>query len=68
MSTDDRYRSRRFHLVAVSCAVYTALLVGGYIDQSAYVSLQVMTLGAYIAGNGVQKFTDAKYNVSPNSK
>ncbi len=52
---------RRFYLVLGCALLYTLLLVGGYLDSGAYVALQTLTVGAYIAGNGVQKFTDAKY-------
>lgn len=52
---------RRFCLV-VSCAlVYTALLVGGYLDSGAYVALQTLTVGAYLAANGAQKYVESKY-------
>ena len=53
---------RRFYLVVGCALTYTALLVGGYLDGGAYVALQTLTVGAYIAGNGMQKFTDAKYS------
>ncbi len=52
---------RRFYLVLGCSLMYTLLLVGGYLDSGAYVALQTLTVGAYIAGNGLQKFTDAKY-------
>ena len=52
---------RRFYLVLGCALTYTLLLVGGYLDSGAYVALQTLTIGAYIAGNGAQKFTDAKY-------
>lgn len=52
---------RRFYLV-IGCAItYTLLLATGLLDSGAYVALQTLTVGTYIAGNGVQKFTDAKY-------
>ena len=55
------YGGRRFLLV-VSCAlVHTALLVGGYLDSGAYVALQTLTVGAYIAGNVAQKNSENKY-------
>ena len=61
---------RRFYLV-VGCAItYTLLLVLNYLDSGAYVALQTLTIGAYIAGNGAQKYTEAKYgslNPSPPS-
>ena len=52
---------RRFYLVFGCALTYTLLLVGGYLDSGAYVALQTLTVGAYIAGNCTQKFTDAKY-------
>lgn len=61
MNEESRYRSRRFILVVGSCAVYTALLIGGYVDAAIYRDLQIWTVSAYIAGNGFQKFTDARY-------
>jgi hypothetical protein len=48
-------RNRRFKLVVGCCAVYTALLAGGYLDSGAYVALQMMTVGAYLGSNGHQK-------------
>ena len=52
---------RRFYLVLICAVTYTLLLIAGYLDAGAYVALQTLTVGAYIAGNGAQKFTDAKY-------
>ena len=52
---------RRFYLVLGCALTYTLLLVGGYLDSGAYVALQTLTVGAYIAGNGAQKYTDARY-------
>ena len=52
---------RRFYLV-VGCAItYTLLLIFDQLDSGAYVALQTITVGAYLAANGAQKFTDAKY-------
>ena len=54
---------RRFYLV-VGCAItYTGLLVAGLLDSGAYVALQTLTVGAYIAGNGWQKHSECKFNV-----
>lgn len=64
MNEESRYRSRRFLLVLGSCIVYTAILVGGYIDAAVYRDLQLWTVSAYIAGNGFQKFTDKRYGNS----
>ncbi len=52
---------RRFLLVVGCCLVYTALLVWGYLDQGGYVALQTLTVGAYIAGNGAQKYAESRY-------
>jgi len=41
--------------------ISTALLVNAYITESAYVTLQLATVGVYIAGNVVQKYTDKRY-------
>lgn len=57
----DRIGGRRFFLVWTSCLGYTALLVGAYIDMNVYFNLQVMTVGAYIAGNGLQKYAEMKH-------
>ena len=61
MTQESRYRSRRFLIVVTSCMLYTALLLGGYIDMTTYRDLQIWTVAAYIAGNGFQKFTDKRY-------
>lgn len=52
---------RRFMLVVVCGLTYTALLVNGYLDSGAYVALQAMTVGAYLAANTTQKYTESKY-------
>ncbi len=52
---------RRFCLVIGCALTYTALLIGGYLDSGAYVALQTLTVGAYLAANGAQKHTEAKY-------
>jgi len=59
------YGGRRFFLVLFFGLVYTALLVGGYLDSGAYVALQTLTIGAYIAGNGAQKYAEMKYGHDP---
>ena len=58
---NGKYGGRRFKLVVACCLNYTFLLVWGYIDPGSYVALQVMTVGAYIAGNGAQKYTETRY-------
>ena len=52
---------RRFYLVVLCAVTYTLLLITGYLDSGAYVALQTLTVGAYIAGNGAQKYTEARY-------
>lgn len=52
---------RRFCLTAVCCLLYTALLVFGQVGQETYMTLQLATVGAYIAGNGAQKWAEKKY-------
>ena len=52
---------RRFCLVVGCALVYTALLIGGFLDSGAFVALQIATVAAYIAGNGAQKFVETKY-------
>ena len=59
-----RAGGRRFILALLSCLLYTALLVGGYIDQHVYFELQAGTVLLYIAGNGHQKWTEARYGNS----
>lgn len=57
----SKYGGRRFALVVGCGLVYTALLVGGYLDSGAYVALQIATVAAYIAGNGFQKHSETRY-------
>lgn len=52
---------RRFGLVVGCALTYTALLVGGYLDSGAYVALQTLTVGAYLAANGHQKHVEIKH-------
>lgn len=62
------YGGRRFLLVSVFGLIYTALLVNAYLDITAYVTLQTLTIGAYIAGNGAQKYAETRYgNGNPNA-
>ncbi len=55
------YGGRRFLLVVGCGLVYTALLVGGYIDPTVYGTLQIATVAAYIVGNGHQKHIEIKH-------
>lgn len=57
----NKFGGRRYVLVMVCGLTYTALLVGNYLDPGAYVALQMATVAAYIAGNGMQKYTEKKY-------
>ena len=52
---------RRFYLVLGCAATYTALLVLGHLDSGAYVALQTLTVGAYLAANGYQKHSETRY-------
>ena len=56
-----RAGGRRFCLVLLCFATFTALLVGGYLDSGAYVALQIAIVAAYIAGNGAQKYAETRY-------
>jgi len=57
----SKYGGRRFILVVGCGLVYTALLVGGYLDSGAYVALQMATVAVYVAGNGYQKHSETRY-------
>jgi len=52
---------RRFTLVLGACMIYTLLFAFGDLTEGGYVTLQLATVGAYIAGNGAQKFIEKKY-------
>lgn len=51
---------RKFALVLLCVVLYTFLLVAGFVGESTYLNLQVMTVGAFIAGNAVAKFAHAR--------
>ncbi len=53
---------RRFCMTIGAGLISTALLINGYLTESAYVTLQLATVGAYIAGNVVQKYNETKYD------
>lgn len=53
---------RRFTLTIAASAVYTALLVFGYLNQETYSALQMMTVGAYLAAASVQKWSQERYS------
>ncbi len=52
---------RRFLLVIVCAVTYTVLLILDHLDSGAYVALQLGTVGAYIAGNVAQKYSETRY-------
>lgn len=56
-----KYGGRRFLLIVGCAATYTLLLIFDHLDSGAYVALQTLTIGAYIAGNGAQKYVENKY-------
>lgn len=49
---------RKFALVGFCSLMYTFLLIWGYVGENIYMNLQVMTVGAFIAGNAVGKFAE----------
>ena len=53
---------RRFCMTIGAGLISTALLVQGYITESGYITLQLATVGVYIAANTAQKYTEARYN------
>jgi hypothetical protein len=53
---------RRFFLVLGAGLVNTLLLMGGYLTEDNYVVLTLATVGAYIAGNGAQRYIEKKYD------
>lgn len=57
----SKYGGRRFGLVLGCALTYTALLINGYIDPITFRDLQVLTVGAYIAGNGAQKYAEIRH-------
>ena len=46
---------RRFVLVVFFGLMYSALLVFKYLDGNQYVTLQTLTVAAYLAANTIQK-------------
>ena len=52
---------RRFVLTVGGGLVSTALFVGGYLTESGYITLQLATVGSYIASNVVQKYNEVKH-------
>ena len=52
---------RRFCMTIGAGLISTALLLTDNIGESSYVTLQLGTVGAYIASNVVQKYNERKY-------
>ena len=53
---------RRFCMTIGAGLISTTLLINGYLTESAYITLQLATVGVYIAANTAQKYTNARYN------
>ena len=59
---------RRFWLVS-SCVLANIVLVSvGILDGGAFVALQSMTVGAYLAANGHPKHTEHKFNADQRTR
>ena len=52
---------RRFLLTVGFGLIYTFLLIGDHLPPETYMTLQMVTIGAYLAGNGYQKHSELKY-------
>lgn len=50
-----RWGGRRYVLTVGAGVVYTVLLTLGFLDPTAYVTLQVATVAVYIGANTAQK-------------
>lgn len=55
-----RSGGRRFVMTLGAGIVSTLLLMGAYIGEQSFVTLQIATVGAYIAGNVAQKYFEAQ--------
>lgn len=51
---------RRFALTIACATLYTLLLIAGLLTENGYITLQMMTVGAYMAANSVQKWAHEK--------
>lgn len=47
---------RKFALALLAFCTYTILLAAGFLDSAAYVTLQLGSIAAYIAGNGAEHY------------
>lgn len=56
----SRFLSRKFILALLVLGVATWLLIGSDISEGTYRDLVLATVGAYIAGNVLQKKSEAK--------
>ena len=52
------YGGRRFALAVGSGLVYTVLLVAGLITEDAYIWLQGISIGAFMAANSAEKLAE----------
>lgn len=52
---------RRFTMTIGAGLISTGLLIGGYLTEGGYVTLQLATVAAYITSNVVQKYNEVKH-------
>lgn len=52
---------RRFCMTIGAGLISTGLLISGYLTEGGYVTLQLATVGAYIASNVVQKYNEGRH-------
>jgi hypothetical protein len=58
--TAHRLSSRKFLVILSGQVANTALLVGGYLSESGFVTLTMFLLGGYLAGNVAQHVWEPK--------
>ena len=51
---------RRFLLVIGASAIYTVLFALSFLSENGYITLQLITVGAYLGANGHQKHMEIK--------
>ena len=51
---------RRFLMIMAGCFIFTALLVGGWLDQATYALLVGGFTSGYLGASGFQKYTQSK--------